>query len=407
MLENKTIFVMGATKFDGVFESTSFTTAKYLAQCNDVYYVDFPFTIKDYFSKALRSAINKRKPYFKNTSDGLISTVDQKLNIIILPLLLSINFLPEGKLYRLLLRWNEGLILKRLRKVIKVKNINELIFINSFNFHYPNIGKRINPILSVYHCVDPLIIGYDMKHGFVSQQIVVQQSDLVVCTSKQLFREQVRFNPNTFFIPNAADLKLSAQALNESLKVHDLLLNIPKPIIGYFGHIERRMDFKMLFEVVEANPYKSFVFVGPVSEEFVPAGFKELTNVYFLGSVPYLEMPAVIKGFDIAMIPFKRDEVSITIFPLKLFEYLGAGKPVIATDFNLDLKEFTGEAVSYCKNATSFNEAICFYLNNDTKIAEAERINIAAENTWEKRLSEFSELMCRFINQTNSKTRNG
>lgn len=393
MLKDKNIFILGATKFDGIYESTSFTTAKYLAKDNDVYYIDFPFTIKDYFSKAQANVIRKRKPYFNSSSDGLMKIANERLNIIILPLLLSINFLPEGRLYRFLLKYNEQLILKRIKKVIKSKHINELIFINSFNFHYPNLGTLLKPVVSVYHCVDPLIIAYDMKHGFVSEQIVSENSDLVICTSKQLFKEKKGFNSSTFFIPNAADLSLSSKALNPALKVHHTLSEIPKPIIGYFGHIERRMDFQLLEQVVRSNKDKSFVFAGPVSEEFIPSEFKENENVYFTGSVPYSEMPAVVKGFDIAMIPFKKDDVSYTIFPLKLFEYLGAGKPVVATDFNLDLQEFTYDSVLYCENGANFTAAINFYLTQDTEELKRKRLLIAAENTWDIRLKQLSELI--------------
>lgn len=144
------------------------------------------------------------------------------------------------------------------------------------------------------------------------------------------------------------------------------------------------------------NEGKSFVFVGPVSEEFLPADFKNFRNVYFTGRLPYEDMPAVIKGFDIAIIPFKKDDVSYTIFPLKLFEYLGAGKPVVATDFNLDLKDFTKDSVSYCANAEEFTEAIDFCLLNDNDAERDLRISIAAENTWDKRICELGDLLYQF-----------
>ncbi|MES2826855.1 MAG: glycosyltransferase [Bacteroidota bacterium] len=393
MLKGKTIFILGATNFDGIFESTSFNTAKYLAKDNDVYYLDFPFTIKDYFNAEKSEAIAKRKPFFKSSSNGLLRLEMHNLNVIILPLLLSINFLPEGKLYRLLLKYNERLIAKRLKKILSSISIKDVIFINSFNFHYPNIGKLINAAVSVYHCVDPLIIGYDMKHGVVSENILVRDSDLVICTSRQLYREKKLINENTFFIPNAADITLSSKALDPALEIHAVLHDIPKPIVGFFGHVERRMDYDLLTQVAAENPEKSFVFVGPVSEEFVPEYFKKLENIYFVGRVPYLEMPMVLKGFDIAIIPFKKDQVSSTIFPLKLFEYLGAGKPVILTDFNPDLKEFTEDCVYYCNSSGSFTKAINDCLKNDSPELIEKRRAIAEINTWDNRLLEMSNLI--------------
>jgi teichuronic acid biosynthesis glycosyltransferase TuaH len=143
----------------------------------------------------------------------------------------------------------------------------------------------------------------------------------------------------------------------------------------------------------------SFVFAGPVQESYVPEEFYTLQNVHFIGRIPYEDMPAVIKGFDVAIIPFKKDEVSNTIFPLKLFEYLGAGKPVVATDFNLDLKEFTMDEVQYCSSADDFSAAIGWSMDNDTEESRQRRIAIAAENSWDKRLSQFKLLIEQSFNE--------
>jgi glycosyltransferase involved in cell wall biosynthesis len=392
-LENKTIFLFGTAKYDGPFESTSFTLAKYLAQKNTVFYIDYPFTWKDYLQRPNQGEFNRRAPYFKRSSDGVIQTDIPGLKVLISYPLASINFLPEGKLYRLFLKWNEKLILFRLKKLIKKQKITEYIYINSFNFHYPGIAESLSPALRVYQCVDPLIIDYDKKHGVVSEKILVTKSDLIICTSKELYEQKKLLNPNTFFIPNAADISHSSKVLEESLPVHESIAAVPKPVIGYFGTIERRMDFDLLREVIHANADKSFVFVGPVSADVVPAWFSNIPNLYLKGRMPYQEMPAVIKGFDVAIIPFKRDEVSRTIFPLKLFEYLGSGKPVVITDFNPDLKEFTGDTVPFCENAISFSEALNQALLQDTPAKQLARMEVAGNNTWEKRLNEISALI--------------
>src|SRR5690606_32137824 len=113
-----------------------------------------------------------------------------------------------------------------------------------------------------------------------------------------------------------------------------------------------------LQKVILKNGNKSFVFVGPVNDSYIPNEFRNLANVFFLGKVAYRDMPSVLKGFDIAMIPFKEDEVSATIFPLKLFEYLGAGKPVVSTNFNSVLVDYTDDTVIYCEDDTDYSAAL-------------------------------------------------
>lgn len=392
-LENKTILLLGTAKFDGPFESTSFTLAKYLARKNKVYYIDYPFTWKDYIKRPHQGEFERRKPYFRLSSNGIIDTEIPGLKVLIPLPLASINFLPEGKLYRSLLKWNERILLHRIKKLIREQSLKDYIYINSFNFHYPDLADSLSPALQVYQCVDPLIIGYDKKHGVVSEERLVKRSDLVICTAKQLYEEKKLQNKYTYFVPNAADISHSTKVLDETLTVHESISGLPKPVVGYFGTIERRMDFELLKQVITSNTNKSFVFVGPPSPEVVPEWFYHQPNLYLVGRMPYSEMPAIVKGFDVAIIPFKKDAVSRTIFPLKLFEYLGSGKPVVITDFNPDLKEFTAGTVPFCEDAASFSAALDLALNNDTPEKKTARITVAGNNTWEKRINEISDII--------------
>jgi len=395
-LENKNFLIFTSSKFDGEYESTIFTIARHLAQKNRVFYIDHPYTWFDYIKLRKTAGWKLRKRHFSGQADGLIPTQNPNLNIVIMPVVLSINFLPEGKLYRLLLKYNESLIRRRIKKIIQKAGIEKYIYINSFNFHYPDVINGLNPQLTVYHDVDPLILPYDTRHGLISEKILVKNSDLVICTSRQLYDEDKKINPDTYFIPNAADLTHSSKALDENLPVFESIAALEKPVIGYFGNIERRMDFKLLDEVTKENPDKTFVFAGPMDKAFVPDWFFSRPNVHITGAIPYDKMPSVIKGFDAALIPFKRDAVSRSIFPLKLFEYLGAGKPVIATDFNPDLVDFTGDTVYYCSDASSFSEAINKSLAESSEMT-AKRIAAAAENTWEERVKVLHKLLIQYL----------
>ena len=119
ILRDKHIFILGTTKFDGPDQSTSFNIARELSKNNTVYYIDYPITWKDLLNPKNREIISARKKFFSPFSNGIILSGIKNLNIIICPPVLSINFLPEGNLYRLLLRFNEMLIRRRIRKCIR------------------------------------------------------------------------------------------------------------------------------------------------------------------------------------------------------------------------------------------------------------------------------------------------
>jgi teichuronic acid biosynthesis glycosyltransferase TuaH len=394
---NKYIFILGLPKFDSEIESTIFTLARHLANDNHVFYIENPYTWKDVLLGRNSKELKRRKGYFFSGSDDVIDTDHPTLKVVVMPPMMSINWLPEGKLYRTFLKMNQEIMRQRVERLISKYSIPNYIFINSFNFYYPDLGKMLSPDLLVYHCVDPLVFSVDRKHGLLSEEKIVKESNLVVCTSKRLYEEKIQLNRNTFFVPNAADIKHSSKALEPGIIVHEYLDNIKRPIVGYFGNIERRLDYNLLNNVTEANPEVSFVFAGPVSKEFIPSWFYERSNIHLTGPVPYEQMPRVLKGFDVAMIPFKKDEVSATIFPLKLFEYLGAGRPVVATDFNPDLEDFTASTVAYCNSAASFSDAIRTVLNGDYDQLREKRLAVAAQNTWEKRSSEFGALINDYI----------
>lgn len=395
VLKNKVIIILGNTRYDGPIQATSVFIAQNLALDNKVFFIDYPFTIKDFFSHLLKknSLSAERRKKYSLFSDGLLQTELAGLKIVITPPVIPVNFLPEGKTYRNMLRFNEWLIRRRLEKIIRSEKIKDFIFINSFNFHYPDVANGLHPILSVYHCVDPMIVPYDMKHGIQSEAALVGKSDLVICTSKALYREKSKENRNTYFVPNATDSDLLAKVQDENLPVHRQLKGIKYPVVGYLGTIERRINYELLQEVAEANPDCSFVLAGPVTAVYLPPSLEKLENVHLLGAIPYEEVPQLIKSFDIAIIPFKKDEVSNTIFPIKLFEYLGAGKPVITTDFNDDLKEFTEDQVSYCSDAESFSNAIRTALKTNSQELILKRKELAAKNTWENRTAQIAAII--------------
>ena len=256
-------------QFDGKLESTNYTMAKHLAKDNFVYYVDRPYTWRDYIMFRRTPGFRIRRPHFFSSSNSLIQTELPNLKIVITPPVPSINRLPEGKIYRLAVKFNEFITGSRLKKVINKQNIVNYIYINSYNVAFPNLHRLLKPALTVYHCVDPIIEPYQTKHGLISEDILVKQVDLVMCTSKELCNQKSLLNKNSYFIPNAANISLSQKALDPNLPVAPILKDIKKPVVGYFGAIERRIDYDLLRELIKWNKDKSFVFIGPMDPYYL------------------------------------------------------------------------------------------------------------------------------------------
>src|SRR3954465_11967759 len=140
-LQNKNIIIFSQMQFDGKLESTNYTMAKLLAKDNFVYYVDRPYTWRDYVQFKNTPGFNTRRPHFFSAKNSIIETDNPNLKIIISPPVPSINMLPEGKIYRMALKLNEWIVGSRVKKVIEYLNIADYIYINSYNFTLPAVHK--------------------------------------------------------------------------------------------------------------------------------------------------------------------------------------------------------------------------------------------------------------------------
>lgn len=394
-MRNKDIIVLALPRFDGKYESTSFNISYELAKNNRVVFVDNPFTLKDVVRSIRSYQFKKRWRKFLPFSDGLIPFENHgvKLNIQVLPPILPINPLPKGFVYNALSQFNHWLIARRIKKAIRRLKMKDYIFINSWNFYYPDMVQKLKPSLSVYHCVDAMIKPYSLRHGPYLEPRAIRNADFVVSTSKALQEEKAKYNINSYFIPNAANFMHSSKALDRETEIPRVLSSLKKPIIGYIGNIERRIDYDLMKQVLEKNPDWTLALIGPVDQNYFPGWFEKMKNVVVLGPQPYQQLPGFLKGFDVAIIPFKVDHVSRTIFPLKLFEYLGAGKPVVTTPFNPDAIEALENVLYVASDAGEFERSIKNALGEKSESIIEKRIAVARENSWENRGKAFADLL--------------
>ena len=256
-------------------------------------------------------------------------------------------------------------------------------------------GEARVPSLVVYHCVDE----HSAYPGFVSPEIVrsyddglTRRADLVITTSENLRRARELLNPQTYTVLNAADVDLFEKALDPRLALPEDLAAIPEPRLGVVGLHDSRLDVDSLEALAQADASWQLVLIGPVKPGQVDeARLRRHPNVHFLGEKPRAELPGYLKGLAVALVPYKTNELTRNIFPLKLFEYLAAGLPVIVGGLP-ELRRFAG-VIGLADTAEDYPRLVRQALAEDGPEERAARVTLAAENTWDHRVDEISRLV--------------
>jgi len=212
------------------------------------------------------------------------------------------------------------------------------------------------------------------------------QADVIFTVANEL-RERFGHQPKVHWIPNGVDYDhwQTRQPLPDDLK------DIPAPIIGYVGVIQSRIDVKLVKQIADLNPDKSFVFVGNVYPEFDSNQLEKCPNVHFLGQKTYAELPAYVNHFHVCIIPHKVDQFTRSMNPLKLYEYLACGLPVISTP--VSGMSIFGDLVKVAKDAESFSQEIDQALNDDYEHSRLQRKAAVRSHTWTQRVDRMLEII--------------
>jgi teichuronic acid biosynthesis glycosyltransferase TuaH len=398
LLSGKTLFFISLPRHDARYTSTPWQIAAQLAKTNRVIFTDHPYTFADLITKFKEASVRKRlKAYL-----GQYTFEKEGVHVILPPFVWPVNFLPKGKLYNFFSGLNQRMIARRVNRFMDQQGISAMIYVNSFNFYHPLLHTYLNarPVLNIYHCIDPMVKAFTLKHGLYLQDIAASNADLIISTAPALQKNFGKVGyEKSFLVPNAANYKLFSQATT-GLEVHSKLTGIGGKVLGYFGNIERRTDFKLLRGVLDILQNWQLVMAGPVEKKYVPEEFLRDSCVHFTGPFPHDEAPAVVKRFDVAIIPFQRDEVSSGIYPLKLYEYLAAGKPVVSTNFNPEILQELNNVIHAADTPEDFANAVLLAYATDSEEKISERQQLASRHTWENRARRFGEIILTELSTT-------
>ncbi len=189
---------------------------------------------------------------------------------------------------------------------------------------------HLTPAAVVYDCMDELSAfkGADASISRREAELM-RRASLVLTGGQSLYEAKRTLHPNIHPFPSSVDVHHFAQARDSAGDPADQAA-IPHPRLGFFGVIDERMDLELLDAVARLRPDWHIVLIGPVVK-IDPASLPALPNVHLLGGKTYDELPGYVAGWDVALLPFARNEATRFISPTKTPEYMAAGKPVVAT----------------------------------------------------------------------------
>ena len=234
----------------------------------------------------------------------------------------------------------------------------------------------------VYDCMD-LHTGFSIstEHTAHDEQQLLEKSDLVLATSHFLFKHAKQHNDKVILVPNGTEYEFFHQAAQKIFVKEIQGLN--KPIIGYYGAIADWFDTWLVRDLAVNHPEWEFLMIGSTLFADIKP-LKNLYNVHLLGEKPYAEIPGYLSHFDVGIIPFKRTPLTDATNPVKMYEYLSAGKPIVAT--KMDEISHYAEYVHLCESIGEWEKALQASLAEEkTPELLEKRFAFARENTWESR----------------------
>lgn len=259
--------------------------------------------------------------------------------------------------------------------------------------HAPFIGK-FNEQLAIYHCIDEFTVGTSGKKReniIQLEETLLKKVDLVFANSTLTFQNKKVFNPNTYHIPSGADVTHFAQADNPAIAIHPAVKTLPHPVLVFIGNIDERIDISLLAALAQVRPQWSLVLVGqehPTAVNLQP--LQAFANVHRLGKQPFSVLPNILKGADGCLLPYVQNDAALYRSPLKLYEYLATGKPIISTP-HPEVSQF--KAVVTISTAPNFVRAIESALQNDTPQQHQQRRQLAHRHSWDMRVDEMLTIL--------------
>lgn len=277
---------------------------------------------------------------------------------------------------RQVLRWQ---VLRAMRKLGFSRPINWI-----FNPAAAVIARSLGEDMLIYYCVDE----YTQFTGVASEGLakieadLMVSADLVVVSAERLYATKSPYNRRTVLVRHGVDHAHFCRAVEPSTLVPDEIARLPRPVIGFFGLIADWVDTELIGAVADRFAEGSLVLIGKATTDI--SALTRRPNVHYFGRKPYSSLPSYCKGFDVALMPFRINELTLNANPLKVREYLSAGLPVVSTA--IPEVAVLGECRIGATREQFISEVEGAIADRSSRIARSERMR---KESWEARLDEI------------------
>ncbi|MEK6675356.1 MAG: glycosyltransferase [Planctomycetota bacterium] len=243
----------------------------------------------------------------------------------------------------------------------------------------------------VYYCTDDYIRfeGFDSERIRTYEEEMLERADLVVTTSEALWKAKRARRADAVLMRHGVDFDHFAAAWRNPPPRPDDLAKISNPLFGFFGLLHHWIDVALLAELARQRPQYSFVLIGESKVDV--SELRCLSNVHLLGRRAYADLPAYCATFSAGLLPFTRHEMTRSINPIKMYEYLAAGLPILSTPLP-EAERFRGP-VRFGETAREFAEA-CDAVLEAPQESRGKTISDYVEiETWESKVAELGKLV--------------
>jgi glycosyltransferase involved in cell wall biosynthesis len=224
-----------------------------------------------------------------------------------------------------------------------------------------------------------------------AEQAIARSADVVLTVSEELHRDLSPANPRAYLVPNAVEFAHFSHCDEEKTPPADLSC-LPRPLLGYVGEIASWLDLGILEKLSRSGVCASIALIGPAASDRLRQ-IRKWPNVHWLGRKSYADLPRYMSRFDVGLIPFRLTPLTVAASPIKLFEYLACGCPVVSTPLPAVMPH---KKVVHIAEPEGFVSLVAEALNTARNSSLRKlRIDVARANDWRFRIERILEIFRR------------